>query len=69
MRFIDFRRQVLAELMKHPAGLTWAQLRDCLELPYRQPCPTWVRRLEREDGLTGTAGAGHALIWQVGSIC
>ncbi|MBC8478016.1 MAG: hypothetical protein ISR91_02655 [Candidatus Delongbacteria bacterium] len=65
MRYVDFREMVLAELHRHPAGFTWLELKQRLDLPYRQACPTWVKRLEDEDSLVRAPGATRALIWRV----
>ena len=66
MRYIDFRDAIDAELRRHPAGRTWAQLRDGLGLPYERPCPQWTRRLEQEIGLSRvSAPSGRAYIWKV----
>lgn len=65
MSYVEFRQLVLSELRRNPAGCSWRELRERLHLPYRQPCPTWTRRMEQEDGLTRTAGTGRALIWRI----
>ena len=66
MRYIEFRDVIQNELRRSPAGLTWAQLKENLELPYKRPCPTWVRCMEGEIGLTRTRGIGRALVWKLG---
>ena len=63
MRYVEFRDAVLGELRGTRAGMTWAELRERLNLPYDRPCPTWVRRLE-ESGLTREKGPGRALVWR-----
>jgi hypothetical protein len=65
MRYVDFRDMIQEELRRNPAGLTWAELRERLDLPYDRPCPTWVRRMEQEVGLSKTKGSGHAYVWRV----
>ena len=67
MRYDDFRDAVQAELRRTRAGLTWAQLRDRLRLPYDRACPNWTARLEREIGLTRQRVAEQrGLVWKVG---
>lgn len=65
MRFVDFRDKILTELSKNDSGLTWKQLKDKLSLPYKQPCPEWVKRMELENGLVRTKGSGKAYLWTV----
>lgn len=65
MRYVGFRDRILAELHRRPGGLTWKQLRDCLDLPYDRPCPEWVKRMEAEDGLLRAPGDGRAYLWRV----
>jgi len=67
MRYLVFRDLIRKELRKNPAGLTWLELKERLNLPYDQPCPTWVKRLEDEIGLSRTRGAGRAYVWKVRS--
>lgn len=67
MRYDDFRDVIRKELRRNRAGLTWAQLRDRLRLPYDRPCPAWTGRLEKEIGLArgpGTTG-GRSFIWKL----
>lgn len=65
MRYLEFRSVIQEELIKNPAGLTWLELRDRLGLPYKQPCPEWVNRMEREVGLSRTKGTGRAYVWKI----
>ena len=65
MTYINFRSSIEVELKKHPAGKTWKELRDGLKLPYDQPCPEWMRKLEKEIGLAREKGKGNALVWRV----
>ncbi|MFI5380886.1 MAG: hypothetical protein ACHRHE_16430 [Tepidisphaerales bacterium] len=67
MRYVDFRDAIADELRRFPAGLTWAELKQRLKLPYKIPCPEWVRQLEQEIGLSRERGSGRALIWKVGT--
>jgi hypothetical protein len=67
MRYIDFRDAIAAALRKNRNGLTWAQLRSQLKLPYDRPCPAWASQLEKEIGLTRTRNGGRAMIWQLKS--
>jgi hypothetical protein len=63
MRYIEFRDSIRRTLQSRRAGLTWAQLKTRLKLPYDRPCPQWTRQLEREIGLSRTRGDGRALVW------
>ena len=65
MRYDEFKMAIRGELCENPAGFTWVELRERLALPYKQPCPTWVKRLESEIGLTRARGAGPAYDWRV----
>jgi hypothetical protein len=66
MRYVDFCRAIQEELQASPEGLTWAELKERLDLPYRQPCPEWVKRMEEEAGLSRAKGAtGRAYLWKV----
>lgn len=63
MRYVDFRDQIQKALRRNPRGLTWPELRDRLDLPYTQPCSTWVKQMEEEIGLIRTKGTGRAYVW------
>jgi len=65
MRYVDFRDAIEKALKKHPAGMTWPELRDGCRLPYKSPCQTWVHQLECDIGLFRVKGPGRALIWKV----
>ena len=65
MRYIEFTEAIGEALRRNPDGLTWAELRERLELQYKRPCPTWTRNLEREIGLSREKGSGRALLWRV----
>jgi hypothetical protein len=65
MRYTEFRDRIRRRLQREPTGLTWAELRDDLDLPYTRPCPSWTAQLEREIGLTRTSRRGRALVWKV----
>lgn len=65
MRYTDFRNAIRDALQRNAAGLTWAQLRETLDLPYERPCPAWTRQLEKEIGLSRTSGAGRSLVWKI----
>ena len=66
MRYVDFRNAIQEELLRHPDGRTWAELRDHLDLPYDRPCPSWTACLEREIGLLRVKGPGRSLLWKLG---
>lgn len=47
----DFRKSIKNILERHPAGLTWSQIRDKLNFQQKAPHNRWVRRLEKDIGL------------------
>lgn len=65
MRYNEFRAIIQANLKKHPEGLTWKELKQSADLPYKTPCPTWVARLGSEIGLIRKRKKGNALIWEL----
>lgn len=64
MRYEAFRAAVRWYLKSHRRGATWKVIRTDLGMPYRIPCPTWVRRLEGEIGLVRTAGS-QGKVWSL----
>lgn len=67
MRYTDYRDRIQQALAEQPAGVTWADLREQLALPYDRPCPAWTKKLEQEIGLLRQRGHGRALIWKLES--
>lgn len=67
MRYVEFRDEIQKELMGNPEGLTWVELKERLGLPYEQPCPDWVNRMEQEIGLMRARGAKRAFTWKIKS--
>jgi hypothetical protein len=65
MRFVEFRDVICQILRRNPSGLTWAQLKERLDLPYDRPCDSWIRRLEDQYGLKRAKGATPAYVWSV----
>jgi hypothetical protein len=65
MRYLEFRNAIEEELLQNRAGLTWAELKERLNLPYRQPCPEWVKCMEEEVGLSRARGTGRAYVWRI----
>jgi hypothetical protein len=65
MRYVDFRNVIQEELGQNPAGFTWVELKERLDLPYDRPCPTWIKRMEQEAGLSRVRGSGRAYIWVI----
>ena len=63
MTYHEFRDGIERELRQHRSGLTWAELKQRLQLPYNRPCPAWVKQLEREIGLQRAKGPGRAYVW------
>ena len=67
MRYQEFRNAIEEALLQDPDGLTWAELKERLDLPYERPCPTWIRRMEEETGLSRARGTGRAYVWKIRS--
>jgi len=65
MRYIDFKDLIAAELRQTPAGLSWSELKNRLQLTYQRPCATWIRRLEHEIGLVRVPQHGHTYCWRI----
>lgn len=65
MRYTEFRDLIVNALREHPHGLTWAELRTKLDLPYDRPCPSWLNRMEMETGLSRRKGVRNSFIWQI----
>jgi hypothetical protein len=65
MRYVEFRDAIKSELRRVPAGLTWADLKKRLKLPYDSPCPEWVNQMEQEIGLSRERDSGRALTWRL----
>ncbi len=56
MKYTEFRNVILEELRIHVDGFTWKELKERLSLPYKTPCPTWIKQLETEAGLEWAPG-------------
>ena len=65
MRYIDYRDSIQKALKRTAAGMTWAELKSNLALPYDRPCPEWTKQLEQEIGLVRVKGNGRALVWKL----
>ena len=65
MKYLEFKQRIEAELRRNPAGLTWNEIRDRLDLPYDRPCPTWLKQLEDDIRLSRAKGSGRALVWTI----
>jgi hypothetical protein len=65
MTYENFKHAIHHELRGSRRGLTWAELKARLGLPYAIPCPTWTKRLEQEIGLSRAPGTGRAYVWSV----
>jgi hypothetical protein len=65
MTYALFRSTIQTRLRRSPAGMSWKDLRQALRLPYRRPCPEWVRALESDIGLERVKSTGRALVWRV----
>ncbi len=62
MRYLDFRDCIRRALSVEPGGLTWAELRERLDLPCERPCLSWVKRMEAEIGLVHEKGPAPAYL-------
>ena len=65
MKYTEFRDRIRRKLLRTPNGLTWAELRDALDLPYERAGPTWTKQLEQEIGLERVRAGGRALTWRI----
>jgi hypothetical protein len=65
MRYVEFKKLIQEELLTHPAGLTWGQLKIQLNLPYDRPCPTWVGQMEQEIGLSRVREDKRSYVWKI----
>ena len=65
MTYIEFRKLIHNALQIIPNGLTWRELKDTLNLPYKIPCQTWIYQLEDEIQLVRTKGRSSAYIWEI----
>jgi hypothetical protein len=65
MRYTEFQGLIRDELLEHPDGMTWRELKSRLDLPYDRPCQTWIGRMEQEIGLSRGREGGRAFIWKV----
>lgn len=59
-----FRDRIRAELVRHPEGRTWTQIKGSLRLPQKVPNNGWVRALEKDIGLLRLKSAGGTL-WKL----
>jgi len=65
MPYEEFKRIVKEELQKTSDGLTWTQIRQRRpELYQKFPANQWVRRMEKDIGLTRSTLAGRT-IWRL----
>lgn len=65
MRYTEFRDSIRDDLSRSRSGKTWKEIKASLNLPYSQPCPDWISRLERDIGLERKEKRGNALVWKV----
>ena len=65
MTYEEFGEITKEELEKEPEGSTWSQIRQRRPgIHQKFPANQWVRRMEREKGLTRTKKAGKT-IWSL----
>ncbi len=62
MFYDEFKDSIKNILERHPAGLTWTQIRDKLNLHQKNPNNKWVRLLEKDIGLKRIKIGGN-LFW------
>ncbi len=65
MTYLEFKSRIFDALSGDSGGLTWKQLREQQELPYKRPCPEWTRRLQKEIGLKRDRKKGRELLWRI----
>ena len=65
MKYVEFKKLIHDELVRNPAGLTWGELKSRLDLPYDRPCPTWVKQMEDEIGLSRARKTQRAYTWKI----
>tara|TARA_R100000027_G_scaffold20458_1_gene14807 strand:- start:545 stop:751 length:207 start_codon:yes stop_codon:yes gene_type:complete len=68
MKYTEFRDSIAKDLKSHPSGKTWKEIKNSLSLPYKQPCPEWICRLEQEIHLERKEKKGNALIWRLSDV-
>lgn len=51
MTYDGFRDQIKKILTDNPAGLTWSQIKEKLNLPQRVPNNKYVTQMEKDIGL------------------
>jgi len=59
-----FKTQIEAILRVEPEGLTWTEIKQRLNLPQRVPNNRWVRRMEKDIGLTRSKEA-RGIVWRL----
>jgi hypothetical protein len=52
MSYPVFRDKIHTLLSTKPEGMTWTEIKKTLNLPQKVPNNLWVRRMEREIGVT-----------------
>ena len=65
MHYEKFIELIQNELVKHPDGLTWVELKNKLNLPFDRPCQTWIYQMEQEIDLTRSRKTQRTYIWKI----
>ena len=65
MKYVEFKARIQNTLQGNPNGLTWKDLKNTLNFPYKIPCQTWICQLEDEIHLVRSKGKGRAFIWKI----
>jgi hypothetical protein len=67
MKYTEFR-DAIHQALSQSHGMTWKELKKSLNLPYTQPCPEWIGRLEQEISLERKEKKGNSLVWKLGDV-
>ena len=65
MKYIEFKDLILNSLINNPNGLTWKELKNTLNHPYKIPCQTWIYKLEDEINLVRSKKINRSYIWKI----
>jgi hypothetical protein len=64
VQYEEFKNKILKLLTDETNGLTWAEIKQKLDLPQRVPSNKWVRMLERDIGLIRIKEA-RGIVWRL----
>jgi hypothetical protein len=63
MTYDDFCKQVERTLRKADGALTWTEIRTAAKLPQKFPNNEWVRRMEKDIGLSRKRDSNGIIKW------